>query len=329
MAGLGMTALATQQLLAACGIKPTDSTGRDISQMKATQTPDLSTEPSTNEMEPTQSPTGEAPGLVVVHGTNPESMIRKGMQAIGGLERFVKSGANVIIKPNICAGYRTYKYAVTTDPWLVGALVKLCFEAGAGRVRVMDNPFGGTAQECYANSGIAEQVANAGGEMEVMQHLKFKDTSCPNGVAQSSFKLYEEFLTADTIINVPIAKDHSAATLTLGMKNLMGTVNGREQLHSSLHESIVDLATLVRPTVTVMDAIRILLANGPTGGSLDDVKETNTIAISPDIVTVDSWATSLFNMSPSDVGYVRKAIDRNLGVGDLSQVKLEEINADA
>jgi len=328
MASLGMSALAAQQFLAACGIKTPGVTGTELSGMKSSQTATEILSPSATEAEATPTPTSN-PGLVVVHGKDPESMVRKGIEAIGGMTRFVKSGANVIIKPNICVPYNTYEYASTTNPWVVAALVRLCFEAGASRVRVMDNPFGGPAQQCYEVSGIAEQVANAGGEMEVMQALKFHLTDFPEGEVQKRFSLYQDFLTADTVINVPIAKHHGSSKLTLGMKNLMGTIGERELLHSNLHTSIVDLASLIMPTLTVLDAIRILTANGPTGGSLSDVKETDTIAISQDIVAVDSYGTSLFGMTPDDVPYVKKAIERGLGIGDLSQLKVEEFSADA
>lgn len=328
LAGLGMSALAVQQLLTACGIKSPESTA---SQGLPQTIPPTSTNPLSPTPSETQTiqPPLAIPDLVIVHGKDPETMVRQGIEAIGGMTRFVKSGADVIIKPNICIGYYSYEYATTTNPWVVAALVRLCLEAGASRVRVMDNPFGGPAEQCYQKSGIADQVINAGGEMEVMQPLKFQKTELPEGVQQKSLSFYQDFLTADTIINVPIPKHHSAAGLTLGMKNLMGTIQQREFIHNNLHESIVDLVTLVKPTLTVIDAVRILMANGPTGGNLNDVKQTDTIAISTDIVAADSYATSLFGKTPADIGYVQKAIDRGIGIGDLSQLKLQEFNADA
>jgi len=96
-------------------------------------------------------------------------MVRRALASLGGMDKFVPKGANVVVKPNICVAYHTYEYAATTNPWVVGALVKMCFEAGASSVKVMDFPFGGSAQEAYVKSGIKEQVEAAGGEMVSMR----------------------------------------------------------------------------------------------------------------------------------------------------------------
>lgn len=125
----------------------------------------------TSEASATATVRKDYPYLVVARGEQPEEMVRQGIRALGGMERYIKPGADVIIKPNICVGYNGSEFASTTNPWLVGALVKLCLEAGASRVRVMDYPFGGTAEQCYRISGIEEQVTAAGGSMEVMQAL--------------------------------------------------------------------------------------------------------------------------------------------------------------
>jgi uncharacterized protein (DUF362 family) len=128
------------------------------------------------------------------------------------------------------------------------------------------------------------------------------------------------------LINVPIAKNHGLAKLTLGMKNLMGTVLERERLHRDLGECLTDLNSRVRSTLTVIDAVRILTANGPTGGNLDDVQQTNTIIASTDVVTADSYAAqTLFNISPDQLSYVSEATTRGLGRSDLNNLKIEEI----
>ena len=79
------------------------------------------------------------PDLVVVRGGEPEALAREAVDLLGGMKRFVKKGDNVIIKPNTGPAMRTYEYAATTNPWLVAAVVKMCLEAGAGRVRVINH----------------------------------------------------------------------------------------------------------------------------------------------------------------------------------------------
>ncbi len=265
-------------------------------------------------------------GLVVVRGGEPDALVRRAIEAMGGMGAFVKKGADVIIKPNICVSYHSYEYAATTNPWVVGSLVKMAYEAGAKRVRVMDYPFGGGPEEAYAISGIADQVKAAGGTMEVMSSLKFKQTKIPKGKSIQEWSIYEDILKADVVINVPIAKNHSLAVLTLGMKNLMGVILDRDSIHYDMGQKLADLTSVIRPTLTVVDAVRILTANGPTGGSLDDVKKLDTLIVSKDIVAADTYAASLFGYKPEDFDYIVAGAAMGLGTSDLSKIGVEEIN---
>ncbi len=313
---LSAAALAAQPFLASCNGKPS-----------ATLPAPTESQPQTEE---TLAPTpGVIPDMLVARGSDPEKMVRQGIQGLGGMGHFMKKGADVIIKPNICVGYNTYEYASTTNPFVVAALVKMCLEAGAKRVRVMDYPFGSTAEQSYRFSGIGDAVAAAGGEMEVMSYLKYIEVDIPNALQYKKALIYEDILKTDLLINVPIAKHHSMAKLTLGMKNLMGTIQAREKIHPSFEKNLVDLATLVRPQLTVIDAIRTLMDHGPTGGSLDDVKIQNTLIFSPDIVAADSYATRLFDKVPEDIPYIMAAAERGLGKADLSGLNIQEINVDA
>ena len=267
--------------------------------------------------------------LAVAKGANadPREITRRAIAAIGGIERFVKKGNDVIIKPNVCTAYYPFEYAATTNPEVVAAIVQLCLEAGAKRVRVMDFPFGGSAQASYDKSGIGAAVKAAGGAMETMSNMKYRDVQIPQGKRLKQWKVYGDIQDADVVINVPIAKDHSGATLTLGMKNLMGVVLDRNGMHSrGLHQSIADINTVVRPQLTVVDAIRILTNNGPTGGNLNDVKKLDTVIASADIVAADAFATTLFNMKPADIDYIRFGDEMGLGKMDLKSMKIEQVS---
>ncbi len=274
---------------------------------------------------PPPPPPGDAAYLAVARGGSPAAMVQAALTALGGMERFVKPGNDVIIKPNICVSFRTYEYAATTNPEVVGALVALCLGAGAKRVRVMDNPFSGSAEEAYPTSGIEEAVRSAGGEMEVMAGMKFQNTAIPYGRKITRWPVYQDILQTDVLIDVPIAKQHGLARLTLGMKNLLGVVANPGALHIDLPEKLADLATLVRPHLTVIDGVRILMNNGPSGGSLSDVKMTNTVIASHDIVAADAYAATLFNLQGEDIGAIRAGAQRGLGTMDLTAVKVEEI----
>jgi uncharacterized protein (DUF362 family) len=269
------------------------------------------------------------PDMAVARGGEPEAIVRAAIAALGGMGRFVKAGDQVIVKPNICVAYHTYEYAATTNPWVVGTLVKLCLEAGAGNVKVMDYPFGGTFEQAYVRSGIQEQVLAAGGEMEAISSFKFVSTEIPEGVDLKTCDIYDDILSADVVINVPIAKDHSLARLTLGMKNLMGVIRDRPAMHRNLGQRLADLASRVRPTLTVVDAVRILTWGGPTGGSLDAVKKMDTVIASTDIVATDSYAATLFDIDPVDLQYVQAGVSMGLGRSDLDHLKVEEIDVGA
>ena len=93
------------------------------------------------------------------------------------------------------------------------------------------------------------------------------------------------------------------AKLTLGLKNVMGVIGGnRGEIHKDIGQRIADLNLVVRPKLTIIDATRILLRNGPTGGNLEDVKVLDTLIASADTVAADAYATTLFGMKPEDIG---------------------------
>ena len=341
-AGLG--ALSGSWLLSACGaqqqgpgqgqrvgegiLTPTSSLPPTRMPPPPTVTGSAATAPATTASSPSSaiaSPSVAYPDLVVARDGEPEELVRRALAALGGMGQFVRPGDDVIVKPNICVGYHTYEYAATTNPWVVGTLVKLCLEAGASRVRVMDYPFGSSAEQAYMRSGIRDQVEAAGGKMEEMSRFKFVATEIPQGVDLRQCDIYDDVLNTDVVIDVPIAKHHGSARLTLGMKNLMGVILDRPMMHRNLGKRIADLTSRVQPTLTVIDAVRILMANGPTGGSLDDVKKIDTVIASPDIVAADSYAATLFGLQPDDLAYVRAATALGLGSSDLGGLKIEEI----
>ncbi len=326
-AGLGT--VAGGGLLSACGAQQSPTPTRIPPSPTATESANLAP-PATATAVPTATPVPTAtslahPDLVVARGGEPEELVRRALAALGGMEQFVRPGDDVIVKPNICVAYHSYEYAATTNPWVVAALVRLCLEAGARRVRVMDYPFGGSPEQAYVRSGIQEQVVAAGGEMEIMPRFKFVATEIPQGLDLRQCDIYDEVLNADVLINVPIAKTHGLARLTLGMKNLMGVIRDRPAMHRNLGQRLADLTSRVRPALTVVDAVRILTAHGPTGGSLDDVRKMDTVIASPDIVAADSFAATLFGMQPDDLAYIRAATDMGLGRSDLDSLKIEEI----
>ena len=155
-----------------------------------------------------------------------------------------------------------------------------------------------------------------------MVPFKFVATAIPQGRSIRSWPVYRDIMTADLVINVPIAKTHGLTTLTLGGKNLMGVITDPSGFHGDIGQRVADLVSAVRPALTVVDAYRILTQNGPTGGSLDYVKQTRQVIASHDIVAADAYAATLFDMKGTDVPYVVAAAKMGLGQADLRRVKI-------
>jgi uncharacterized protein (DUF362 family) len=139
------------------------------------------------------------------------------------------------------------------------------------------------------------------------------------------WEIYDDVLKADVLINVPVAKHHSLARLTLGMKNLMGVIKNRDPIHHNMGQRLADLTSRIHPILTVIDAVRILRDHGPTGGNLEDVQAMNTIIASPDIVAADSYAASLFGLKPDELHYIVAGAAMGLGRSDLENLKIEEV----
>jgi uncharacterized protein (DUF362 family) len=267
------------------------------------------------------------PTLVVAKGMDYEALVGKALEPLGGIQPFVKKGARVVVKPNI--GWdRTPEQAATTHPLLVKAMVKFCLAAGAGKVLVFDR----TCNDCrrtYATTGIMAAVESLHDERAVCTYVddrKFVPVRIQNGKAVTDWDFYKDALEADSYINMPIAKHHGLAKLTIGIKNIMGVIGGRRgQIHQSMPDKLADLNSVVKSHLTVVDATRILLRNGPSGGNLEDVKELHTIIASSDIVAADAYATTLFDRAPDWLETTRAAAERGLGVMDLHKVKVVKV----
>ena len=261
--------------------------------------------------------------LVVVQGSSAAQITRAAIDALGGIRKFISRGDIVVVKPNI--GWdRLPEQAANTNPEVVAEVVRLCIEAGAKKVKVFDRPVN-DARRCYVQSGIAASAGAAGAEVSYMDDRKFRDMEI-KGIVLSSWPLYTEVIEADKVINIPIAKRHGEAKLTLSMKNWMGVMGGsRYRIHQKLDASIVDVAMKIKPTLTVLDAVRILTGNGPQGGDLRDVKRLDTVIAGTDQVAIASSGATLFGMKGSDLGYVRLGQEAGFGKMDLAKLVIRKI----
>ena len=276
---------------------------------------------------PSQGGKRAQPVVSVARGGDPAEITAAAVAALGGMAAFVRPGADVVVKPNICTGYHGPEYAATTNPVVVATLVELCLRAKARRVRVMDLPFGSPAEEAYRVSGIQDAVEQAGGEMQIMSPAGFRDYRIPDGLDLTSWPIYTDVLSCDVLIDVPIAKDHGSTRLSLGGKNLLGVILDAGDIHANIGQRTADLVSVCRPTLTVVDAVRVLTANGPTGGDLNDVERLDTVLASADIVAADAYAATLFDLTGADIPYVQAAYDMGLGEMDLEKVEVRAVKA--
>jgi uncharacterized protein (DUF362 family) len=296
-------------------------TGRTVTMPESAQ-PSATPTPT---LEATGGPPAEQapPDLAVVRGDDPAANTRAAVVALGGMERFVRRGARVVIKPNIIVG-REPKFATTTNPQAVAEVVRMAYEAGAADVVVFDRPTGET-RTAYSVSGIQAAVEAAGGRMKALSDRNFERIEIPGARALPSWPLVTDVFEADTFINMPVGKTHGMAVLTLSMKNLMGIMGGeRGRIHQEFAQKIVDMATLVRPHLVILDAYRIMIRNGPTGGSLKDVRLAKTAVAGTSMPSVDAYGATLFGMKPTDLEYLRVARDRGVGVIDLDALRVFE-----
>jgi uncharacterized protein (DUF362 family) len=266
----------------------------------------------------------ETADLAVAHGVSPAGITKAAIDGLGGMRRFISRGDVVVVKPNI--GWdRTPEYAATTNPEVVSTIVKLCYNAGAKKVKVFDRSVA-DPRRTYKQSGLLDAVSSAGGDISYVDERKFREMKL-HGLAISSWPIYTEVIEADKIINVPIAKNHGLSILTLGMKNWMGMMGGsRGRIHQKIDKSLVDVSMLIKPNLIVLDAVRILTANGPQGGNLADVRQLNTIVAGTDQVAVDAYGATLFGLKGSDLGYVVAGHEAGLGSMNLTKLRIRKIN---
>lgn len=263
------------------------------------------------------------PQIVLAQNTDHISALKAALDAVGGIKRFVKSGEKVVVKPNI--GWdRTPEQGADTNPVLVGEMVRLCLEAGASQVVVSDIPCN-YAPRCFLRSGIKEAVEKAGGKV-ILPRDEDLVTVDLGGKMLTEWPVLKHFIETDRLINMPIVKNHSLSRSTVGMKNLYGVLGGsRNQLHQQIDQSIVDLASFFTPTLVVVDATRVMMRGGPTGGSLDDVKIENSIICATDQVAADARAVEFLDMQPDKIGHIVLAQKSGLGAMDYKAAGYKEL----
>lgn len=264
--------------------------------------------------------------LAVISG-DPGAATQKALEALGGIARFVKKGQRVVLKPNM-SFTRTPEFGATTHPQVVVTVAQACMEAGAQQVLVLDHTLH-RAELCLERTGIREACKDIPGvHVLALQERKFfREIKIPQGKVLDRVEVMKEVLDNPVLINIPVAKSHSATGVSMGIKGLMGLIWDREIFHSqvNMNQALADLATVIKPQLTILDATRALTSGGPGGPG--EVKKPNLIIAGIDPVAVDSYGVSVVpwygqTFKGRQVEHLQIAHQRGLGKIDIEQSKV-------
>jgi uncharacterized protein (DUF362 family) len=263
--------------------------------------------------------------LVAVRGGEPEQMFDRAIEAMGGMQSYVRPGQSVLVKPNI--GWDVIpERGANTHPGLVKRVIEHCFRAGAGEVMVFDHTCDNWRRS-YRNSGIEAAVTSAGAVLRPgNDESLFRAVKISRGKRLTEGKIHHLVDEADVFINVPVLKHHGGAQITITLKNLMGIIWDRRFMHNNdLQQCIADLGTYRKPDLNIVDAFRVMMQNGPRGVSEDDIVVMKSLIISPDMVAADAASARLFGATPSQVGHIRIAHEMGIGNMELEKLSIHRI----
>jgi len=262
-----------------------------------------------------------------ITGSDIESTVRAAVETVGGIGTYVKKGDQVALKPNLSFASPVSR-ATTTNPEVLKAVITLCLEAGAKRVVVLDHPLQDAAiiGDKAEVAQMIKEIKDATLFLPINENL-YRETPIPEAKEMKSTKVVKILDEMDVLIAVPIAKNHSATAVSLGIKGNLGLVWDRIAFHNSgdFNQSLADLGTLLKPDLTIVDAIRALITRGPQGPG--KVLQLNTIIAGHDPVAVDSYTVAMtweqWNLTGNNVEHLVKTAA--MGLGEIDPSKLNVI----
>jgi uncharacterized protein (DUF362 family) len=264
--------------------------------------------------------------MAIIHGQDRALMVQQGLKALGGMEAFIHKGDQVLIKVN-AAFASPPSLGATTNPELLAAVAGLCFQAGAAQVLVTDNPIN-DPESCFEITGLAQASRTSGARLILPRPALFQPVSLPQGnLIQNWPTLAGVFQGVTKVILVSPVKDHQRAGASMTLKNIYGFLGGRRNVfHQDINGIITELAQLLKPTLCILDGTVSMMTNGPTGGSLSDLKDTGTMVVSTDPVAADAVGVELLGRSLADTPYIKMAAAAGAGVADYRLLHPVEVN---
>ena len=258
--------------------------------------------------------------MSIITGADRAKTVNRALQSLGGIERFIQSGDRVVLKVN-AAFASPPALSATANPELVAEVTRLCLKAGAASVIVTDNPIN-DPQSCFVLSGIEKAAKSAGAKLALPGADSFQPTTVEGAKLIRDWPLlFAPFQGATKLIGISPVKDHHRSGASMAMKNWYGLLGGRRNIfHQDIHTIIFELAKMARPTFVILDGTTTMMANGPTGGSLDDLKTTNTMIVSTDQVAADAFGATLLGKTMADLPFIGKAAAAGLGTADYESL---------
>ncbi len=258
--------------------------------------------------------------ISIVEGGNRSETMGLALKSIGGIETFIKKSDRVLLKVN-AAFASPPLLSATTHPEIVSELTRLCFKAGAASVTVTDNPINDPAS-CFRLTGIEQAARSTGATVLFPQKEFFKPFTLPEAQLIRNWPLlYEPLNRINKVIGTAPIKDHHRSGASMIMKNWYGLLGGRRNIfHQDIHTIIQELAMMIKPTLVVLDGTTTMMRNGPTGGSLADLKKTHMMIVSTDQVAADAFGATLLDKTIDELAFIKKAETAGLGTADFQSL---------
>jgi uncharacterized protein (DUF362 family) len=245
---------------------------------------------------------------------------------LGGIERFVKSGARVGVVINAPRWWtRTGSF---TSPDVSLAVVKRCAEAGAREIVTIQEPRGGYWERSTHAAACRKELALVKPDPD-----NFVEVGIPRGLALKKAEVRRTLLDCDVIIDLPIVKHHAGTGFTACLKNMMGACSGSTNrfFHNGsgaseeygdvafLSQCIADLNLVRKPDLNVCDATQYLVTNGPAGPG--ELKRSRSVVAGTDCVAVDAYCAATFlKLRPERVAMIQKAFEHGIGQIDWNRL---------
>lgn len=258
--------------------------------------------------------------IAIVTGQDRVKTVNTALQAIGGIESYIRKGDRVLIKVN-AAFASPPSLNATTNPELLAEVAKLCYKAGATSVAVTDNSIN-NPESCFALSGLGEAARASGAKLILPKETLFSNITVPGARFIRNWPvLSAPFQGITKLIGISPVKDHHRSGASMSMKNWYGFIGGRRNIfHQDIHTFIRDLALMIKPTLVVLDGTFTMISNGPTGGSVSDLKATNTMIVSTDQVAADAAGALLLGRKPGELPFIAKAEQAGAGTADFESL---------